>query len=262
MTFKTLRYEKRDSEVWITLNQPEKLNALGVEAASELRQALDELKDDDDARILVITGTGRAFCAGGDVATFHAHGEQAPSVLRAIIFHLHAAISYMLDLKIPVVAGINGVTAGAGMGLCMAADLAIAVESAKFTMAYTAIGATPDGSSTFFLPRLVGTRRALELALTNRTLTAQEAFEWGLVNDVVADDRYSEALEKLVQRLKGGATVAFGHTRRLLRQSLHTPLATQLEDEGNTIATMGRTADFREGVAAFVEKRKPRFSGR
>ncbi len=262
MTFKTLSYEKRDSEAWITLNQPDKLNALGVEGSSELRQALDELMDDRDARVLVLTGSGRAFCAGGDVASFHAHGEEAPRVLRAIIFNLHTAISYLLDLQIPVVAGINGVTAGAGMGLFMAADMAIAVESARFTMAYTAIGATPDGSSTFFLPRLVSTRRAMELALTNRTLTAQEALEWGLVNQVVAEEQYEAALRKLVEQLKNGPTRAFGNTRRLIRQSLYTPLATQLEDEGNTIAAMGRTADFREGVAAFVEKRKPGFSGR
>ncbi len=141
------------------------------------------------------------------------------------------------------------------------ADIAIAAESAVFTMAYTGIGATPDGSSTYFLPRIIGTRRAMELALTNRQLSAQEALDWGMINAVVPDAELVGELDKLARRLSRGPTRAFGKTRRLIRESLHTSLATQLENEAECIISMGATEDFREGVTAFIEKRKPAFKG-
>jgi len=247
MALTTLRYEMNAGVGWITLDQPQSMNALSIELASELRETLGVVKDDPQVRVLVLTGSGRGFCAGGDVAAFYDN--------------LHAAIAYMLDLKIPVIAGINGVVAGAGMGLCMATDLAIAAESARFTMAYTGIGAAPDGSTSFFLPRLVGSRRAMELMLTNRRLDAAEALEWGLVNRVVPDDQLEPELRKLADQLGNGPTAAYGMARRLVRESLYSSVATQLENEANSIVASAKTADFREGVAAFVEKRKAEFKG-
>jgi len=262
MEFETILFEKADQIGRITLNQPKTLNALNLQLASDLREVMSHIKDESDLRVLVLTGTGRGFCAGGDVGSFHANLDDAPKFLGRIIWHLHAAITYMLELKLPVIVGINGVTAGAGMGLCLAADLAIAAESAVFTMAYTGIGATPDGSSTYFLPRLIGTRRAMELALTNRQLTAKEALDWGMINAVVPDTELPGELDKMAQRLSRGPTRAYGNTRRLIRESSNTSLATQLENEANSIVAMAATEDFKKGVTAFVEKRKPEFDGR
>jgi 2-(1,2-epoxy-1,2-dihydrophenyl)acetyl-CoA isomerase len=262
MAYQALTYENTDGIARITFSRPDSLNALDPTLATEVRLALEEARGDPSIRVLILTGTGRGFSAGGDVATFHAHVDTAPAFLRELLMHFHTGITTILELPFPVVAGINGVTAGAGMGYCMAADLAVAAESAVFTMAYTGIGATPDGSTTYFLPRIVGTRRAMEMTLLNRTLSAREALDWGLVNEVVADAELGDAVQALAERLRNGPTRALGNARRLIRESFNTQLATQLENEGNSIAAMGATDDFREGVTAFVEKRKPAFTGR
>ena len=176
--------------------------------------------------------------------------------------NLHAAIGRMARLDKPVLGAINGVAAGAGMSLALATDLAVAAESATFVMAYTGIGASPDGSSTYYLPRMLGMRLALELALLNRPVKAPEALELGLVNRVVPDEELDAAASELAARLAEGPTLAYARTRRLIRQSLSRDLSTQLDDEGEAIIAMAGTADFREGVSAFVDKRKPRFAGR
>jgi 2-(1,2-epoxy-1,2-dihydrophenyl)acetyl-CoA isomerase len=258
----TIRYEKRDGVAQITLDRPDAMNAISVDLAVELRRTLDDAGDDAGVRAVLLTGSGRAFCAGGDVAVFHRELDRSPDVLRDILLNLHAALGRMARIDKPVIGAINGIAAGAGMALALATDLAVAAESASFTMAYTGIGASPDGSSTFFLPRLVGTRRALELALLNRTVPAAEALELGLVNRVVADAELAQAATELAQRLAAGPTLAYARPRRLVRQSLETGLGNQLEDEADAIISMARTDDFREGVTAFVEKRKPRFTGR
>lgn len=261
MALTTLRYDMSDGVGWITLDQPQSMNALHVAMASELRETLGRVKDDSQVRVLVLTGSGRGFCAGGDVAAFHENLDEAHKYIRELVLRFHSAIATMLDLKIPVIGGINGVVAGAGMGLCMATDLAIAAESARFTMAYTGIGAAPDGGTTFFLPRLVGAHRAMEMMLTNRRIDAAEALEWGLVNKVVPDDQLEGEVRELAGQLAAGPTAAYAMARRLVRESLYNSVATQLENEANSIVASAQTADFREGVAAFIEKRKPRFAG-
>jgi 2-(1,2-epoxy-1,2-dihydrophenyl)acetyl-CoA isomerase len=199
---------------------------------------------------------------GGDLRSFSAQDERLPAHLKEVLDHLHAAISHFVRMDAPVIAAVNGVAAGGGMSLACACDLAIAAESARFTMAYTRVGLSPDGAGSYFLPRLVGLRRALDLTLTNRMLSAREALEWGLVSRVVPDAALREEADALAAALAGGASRALAAAKRLLRDSWNETLETQMAEELHSIAAMTRTADAREGIGAFLEKRAPRFSGR
>lgn len=218
---------------------------------------------DEDAgvRCAVITGTGRFFSAGGDLAGFADTGDVG-SLLKEMTVYFHAAVSRLSRMDAPLVAAVNGIAAGAGMSLVAASDLAIACESARFVSAYTASSLSPDGSSTYFVPRLVGMRRAMELMLTNRTLDAAEALDWGLVNRVVPDDELMSATVDLARSLASGATLAFGAVKEMLHSSLAGTLETQMELEARWIARLARTEDGVEGVTAFFEKRSPDFKGR
>ena len=246
----------------ITLNRPEAANGLTLEMARELMQAAIRADEDPGVRAIVLTGAGKLFCAGGDLKSFAGHGDGVGALLKEITAYLHAAISRLTRGDAPVVCAVNGTAAGAGMSLAVASDLTIAAESAKFTMAYTAAGLSPDGSSTWFLPRLIGMRRTQELMLTNRRLTAAEALEWGLVNRVVPDGEALAQAEELARDLAAGPTRAHGVVKRLLASSMSESLETQMEAEATGIAGCAMTGDGREGIQAFLEKRKPAFSGR
>ncbi|MGH7427594.1 MAG: enoyl-CoA hydratase/isomerase family protein, partial [Candidatus Methylomirabilaceae bacterium] len=234
----------------------------GMRMAEELLNAILACEEDRGVRAVILTGADPAFCAGGDVKEFVEQMEALPLYVKRLTILLHGAISRMNRMPKPVIAAVNGVAAGAGMSLAIACDLVIATESARFTMAYSKIGASPDGSSTYFLPRLVGLRRALELTYTNRVLTAREAEVWGLVNRVVPDAEFRPAVRDLVTKLAVGPTLALGRAKRLFLLGQHESLETQMENETELIALSCRTADFREGTAAFVEKRSPLFTGR
>jgi len=201
------------------------------------------------------------FSGGGDLKSFAAQGDALPGHLKEVALYLHAAISRFVRMDAPVIAAVNGAAGGAGMSLCLFADLVLAAESAKFTLAYTRAGLNPDGGSTYFLPRIIGVRRALELALTNRVLSAREALEWGIVTRVVADAELQTEAQALAQGLAAGATRAFGKAKRLLHHSFSESLETQMELEAQAIADSARTHDAREGIAAFIAKRKPAFRG-
>lgn len=262
MDFETLSLVQEGALARVTLERRDAFNALDLKMALELREAMRHVEMDASVRCVLLTGSGKAFSAGGDVAGFHAALPMPEQLIKDIVLPLHDAMAIMTHMDKPVVAAINGITAGAGMGLALAPDLAIAGESAKLTMAYTGIGASPDGGTTFYLPRMVGLRRALELVLENRVLSAQEALEWGLVNAVVPDEELeAEALAR-ARRLAEGPTRAYGSAKRLMHRSFESTLESQLMREGRGIAAMGSTADFAEGVTAFVEKRKPKFEGR
>ncbi len=245
----------------VRLNDPASMNALSASMAQELEGVLGELSQDDAIRALVLTGTGRGFCAGGDVQSFYDNRDDPGETMRAVIGGLHGAVKRLLDAPFPTITAINGVVAGAGMGIALATDLAIAVESAMFTMAYTGIGVSPDGSSTYFLPRLVGTRVAMEMILTNKRLSAREALSLGLVNDVVPDDELEERVGVLASRLAEGPTLAYVRARKLIRSSLPADPFTQMDAEAEGILAAGETHDFYEGVSAFIEKRTPDFTG-
>jgi 2-(1,2-epoxy-1,2-dihydrophenyl)acetyl-CoA isomerase len=213
-------------------------------------------------RAELIRGAGARFCGGGDVKDFATRGPDLSHHLRAITVPLHAAVSQLVRLDAPVVAAVHGSAAGAGLGLVAAADLVVAGASTKFVLAYTGIGVTPDCASSWFLPRLVGLRRSLELALTNRVLDASEARDWGIVSSVVPDDDVTATAERLAAELANGPTRALGGVKRLLHGSLEHTLDQHLVLETEEICRAAATADAAEGIAAFVTKRRPVFNGR
>ncbi len=260
--YTAVRFEVADHVARVTLNRPDAANALNMEMAQELMRVAIRCEEDAAVRAVLVTGSGPMFCAGGDLKSFAAQGDALPGHLKELTTYLHAAVSRFVRMEPPVVAAVNGVAAGAGMSLACACDLILAAESARFTMAYTRAGLAPDGSSTYFLPRIVGPRRALELALTNRALSAQEAFEWGLLTRVVPDAALAAEAEALAAELAAGATRALGAAKRLVQSCWSETLEGQMELESRAISDTGRTLDSREGIGAFLGKRAPRFQGR
>jgi 2-(1,2-epoxy-1,2-dihydrophenyl)acetyl-CoA isomerase len=259
MEYSSLIYEVRENVAKITLNRPQSANALDAAMAHELVDASIRASEDPAVRAVILTGAGRLFSGGGDLKSFAAQGERLPAHLKDVAGHLHMAISRFVRMDAPVIAAVNGAAGGAGLSLCLFADLALAAESAKFTLAYTRAGLCPDGASTYFLPRMIGLRRSLELALTNRILTAKEALEWGMVSRVVPDAALQAEAQALAAQLAAGATGAFGAAKRLLHHSFSESLETQMELEAQAIADRARTREAREGISAFIDKRPPRF---
>jgi 2-(1,2-epoxy-1,2-dihydrophenyl)acetyl-CoA isomerase len=262
MAYQTLRYEVKDAIATLTLNRPDAYNALNLTLGRDLFHATLEADEDPGVRCIVVTGTGKAFCAGGDVKDFAEAGDRVGVVIKELTTYLHGAISRLARTAKPVIMGVNGIAAGGGMSFALAGDLVVAAESAKFTMAYSRIAASPDGSSSYFLPRLIGLRRALELHYTNRVLTAREALDWGLVNRVHPDAEFPGALAGLARELAAGPTLAFGRAKQLFHQSTQESLETQMELEAQAIAACGHSEDFQAGVKAFAAKQPVSFRGR
>lgn len=252
----------RDNVAHITLNRQDAMNALDLEMAKELLDIAMRCDETTGVRAVVLSGAGKMFCAGGDVKRFVTEGKQLPTYVRAITTYLHAAISCLARMNAPVIAAVEGSAAGGGMSLALACDLVIAAESARFMAAYTRIGLCPDGSMTYTLSRLVGLRRALELTLTNRTLTAREALDWGIITAVAPDGEAVRHADALAGQLAQGPTQAFGATKRLIHQGWTESLETQMMAESQAIAAMAGTADANEGMTAFTAKRAPAFTGK
>jgi 2-(1,2-epoxy-1,2-dihydrophenyl)acetyl-CoA isomerase len=261
MANQTVLFEVRNHVAHITLNRPQAGNSLDLETAKELADVSLECERNRDVRAVLINGAGNTFSAGGDVKAFAAQKDLS-RYLRDMTPHIHLAISRLVRLDAPVIAAVEGAAAGFGFSLAISCDLVLAAESAIFVMAYTKIGLAPDGGSTYFLPRLVGMKRALELALTNRRLSAREAHDWGLVTEVVPAERLAARAEELAGSLAQGATATFGSAKRLLHSGWNQSLETQMELESRAIAEAGGTADGKEGIKAFVEKRKAKFAGK
>lgn len=261
MDFETLLYDVADGVATITINRPDAANAMSPQCALEFSQVALLCDDDPAVRAVIVTGAGKMFCAGGDLSAFASAGSGSRSLLKKMAGDLHMGLSRLARTPAPVIAAVNGTAAGAGFSLVMACDLAVAVQSAVFTMAYTNAGLSPDGSSTFYMPRKIGDRRTRELMLTNRVLKADEALGWGIVNEVVPDGQALERASAIASRLASGPTLAFGAVKTLLNGSFDQTLESQMELEARAIGDMSVTGDGQEGITAFLEKRKPAFRG-
>jgi 2-(1,2-epoxy-1,2-dihydrophenyl)acetyl-CoA isomerase len=260
MTQQPLLFERGGPVARLTLNRPEVGNAIDLPLARALMAASIACDEDDTIRCVLLSGAGKLFCAGGDVAAFAAAGEQVPQLLKELTANLHMAISRFARMNKPLVTAINGAAAGAGFGLAILGDIVLAARSAKLVTAYGGIGLSPDGGATWLLPRLVGLRRAQELALTDRRLTADEALALGLVTAVSEDASLMADASAQASKLADMAVRAIGRTRALLLSSFQTGLEEQMELEARAIADSGRDSESREGIAAFLAKRKPDFN--
>jgi 2-(1,2-epoxy-1,2-dihydrophenyl)acetyl-CoA isomerase len=261
MTYSTMTYAVRDGVAHLRFTQPDRANAVSPAFSADLRAAMIEITFDPAVKAVSVTAEGKVFCAGGDLKLFHEAGEALSAVAAAMLVDFHAAIYTMNTIPKPFVAGVRGAAGGAGLSLMSAFDLVVSGESAKYTMAYTRAGVTPDGTSTYFLARHIGLRRMLDLTLTNRVLSAAEAEAWGLVNRVVPDDEVDSATAALAQQLADGATLATGLAKRIVYQGYELGLADAGELEARTITQVMAGHDAHEGIAAFVEKRAAAFSG-
>lgn len=263
MPYESIRFESAGGIARITLNRPDRLNSFTAAMHAELRDALAAVKADASVRVLLLTGEGRGFCAGQDLADRAVAPGDAPVDLgESIEKHYRPLVLALRDLPLPVVCAVNGVAAGAGANIALACDIVIAAASASFIQAFCRIGLIPDSGGTYFLPRLVGTARAMGLALTGDKLTAHEAAAWGLIWKCVEDSELAPTVEALLQQFAQAPTRALGEIKRALHGSAHATLDEQLAHERDVQRALGYSDNYREGVAAFVAKRPPRFTGR
>ena len=255
--------EQNDRIVTVTLNRPDVLNALNPELARELFTALQTAATDDEVRCVVLRGAGAHFLAGGDIEFFRSQVEQTAASgandIASIFDHVHGAIRTVRRMPKPVIASVAGAAAGFGVSLMAACDLAVAANDAVFTLAYCHIGASPDGGSTYFLPRIVGLKRTMELVLLGDRFDSATALDMGLVNRVVAADQLEAETYALAARLASGPSTVYAKAKTLVNASLHNDLDTQLDFEQSHFLECTSSEDFAEGVRAFCEKRRPKF---
>ncbi len=246
----------------IRFNNPASLNAINREMAGQFKDHLKDCSEDPAIKCLTVRGMGKAFMAGGDLKHFYQNIADIVNVAGGLIEAYHECILLMTEMDKPIVTGVQGAVAGGGIGMALAGDYIIAADTAKFTMAYTGIGTSPDGGSTYFLPRLIGRRAALEMALFNKPVDAARALALGMVNDVVAEDALNTAVENVAKKLAEGAAKALGSAKRLVNESLDgTSLEAHLAREKELFLNCAVTSDFEEGIRAFLEKRRPHFGG-
>lgn len=258
-SYETIELETQNRVAVITLNRPDAANGLNAKMASELTSVAGQCQSNSDIRAVVLTANGRFFCAGGDIKEMASHGDNIGPEIKSLADDLHKAISIFARMDAPLIIAVNGMAAGAGFSLAVSADIVIASQAAGFMMAYTNAGLSPDGSSSYFLPRLIGLRRTQELMLTNRKLSADEAHEWGLINQVVEADKLLGAAMKIADRLATGSLKSHLAVKKLLLSTYDNSLEDQMELEGQTIRDCAVGPDGREGISAFTEKRKPEF---
>ncbi|HXA70372.1 MAG TPA: enoyl-CoA hydratase-related protein [Stellaceae bacterium] len=259
-------YESEGGIATLTFNRPKVMNALDGDMREALEAAVDRVEADRGLRVVVLKGAGGGFMAGGDIKFFTEITPLAPAErsrrFEKFIHHVHPLILRLRRIRPPLVASVHGPVAGIGMSFLMACDLAIAAEDSFYTLAYCHIGTSPDGGSTFFLPRTLGMKRAMEVALLGERIDAKTALAWGLVNWVVPAAELGERTAALARRLASGPAEAYAGTKRLLSQSLGSSIETQLQAEAESFARCTGTEDFVEGVSAFIAKRPPKFQGR
>ena len=262
MEYSAIKLEIQDNIATITLNRPAEANALDLAMATELHDAAIRCHHDDAVRAVIVTATGKMFCAGGDLKAMETAGDGKGELLTRMATNLHGAVIRFAHMDAPVIIALNGTAAGGGFSLALSGDYVIASEKAKFVSAYTASGLTPDGSSTYFLAKHVGLLRAKELLLTNRVLTAAEAMQWGLVNRVVEPDALMSEAHSLAKTFATGPTKAYGGLKKLLTTAYDAALESQLEKETRGISGMMETYDGPHGIHSFLNKAKPEFTGK
>jgi len=246
----------------ITLNRPAVMNAMDGAMMARLREVAEQAAEDPAARAVVVRGAGPAFVAGGDVGMMKANLQHMPEIVVRIGRDMHMAFASLRRSPKPVLASVHGACAGAGMGLLAACDLAIAAEGTRFFVAYTRIGTSPDGGVSHWLPRLVGYKKAMELTLLSDVFDAAVARDLGIVNWVVAPERLEEETARIARRLADGPTIAYAEAKTLVNRGFEAGVESQMDEELRAFARCARSADFAEGVTAFVEKRQPKFSGK
>lgn len=261
MPYQTILTDLADGVMTLTLNRPEVLNAFDERMAEEVQDALKKAERDEAVRCLVLTGAGKGFCAGQDLSAMKSRSEEI-SFRAHLLKTYNPIVSRLRAIEKPVLAQMNGAAAGAGLGIALACDLRYAAEGAKFRVAFNAIGLAPDSGVSFSLPRLIGYARAYEVSITNQPITAEQALAWGMVNAIFPADQLAAAVRDLAVRLAQGPTRAFGLTKRAMNKAFQLTIDEALDYEAHLQETAGRTADHKEGVAAFLEKRAPKFAGK
>ncbi|MEQ1929878.1 MAG: 2-(1,2-epoxy-1,2-dihydrophenyl)acetyl-CoA isomerase PaaG [Parvularculaceae bacterium] len=264
-TFETIRFSIESGAARLTLNRPDRLNSFTVAMHGEVASALDAVERDKSVRTLLITGAGRGFCAGQDLSDRAvAPGSEGTGadLGESLENRYNPLIRRLTTLAMPVVCAVNGVAAGAGANIAFAADIVIAAKSAKFIQSFANIGLVPDSGGSWILPRLGGQARALGLALTGEPLSAEQAAAWGLIWKAVDDDKLIDEADTLLARFAAAPTRGLAETKRAIRTALSRTLDQQLDLERDLQRALGRTDDYREGVDAFLTKRKPQFQGR
>ena len=260
MDYESIDFKLDGGIARITLNRPDRLNSFNQQLHSEIRDALGAL---GDARVVILTGAGRGFCAGQDLNDRAVSSDDAPVDLGVTVETCwNPLITSLTSLPQPVIARVNGVAAGAGANIALACDMVVAARSAKFIQSFSAIGLIPDSGGTWVLPRLVGQARALGLALTGEPLAAQKAEEWGLIWKCVDDDQLDTEVDALALKLASLPPLGLAEIKKMIRSTWDRTLSEELTEQRNEMRRLGFTADYREGVAAFLEKRKPNFTGR
>jgi 2-(1,2-epoxy-1,2-dihydrophenyl)acetyl-CoA isomerase len=263
MAYDTILLDVAKGAARLTLNRPDRLNSFNVEMHREVAEALSRVERDPEIRALLITGAGRGFCAGQDLSDRAVTpGDDGVDLGESLENRYNPLIRQLIGLPKPVVCAVNGVAAGAGANIAFAADIVLAAKGAKFIQSFSNIGLIPDSGGTWILPRLAGQARALGLALTGEPLGAEKAESWGLIWRVFDDDQLAGEAEKLVERLAAGPTRGFAAIKMAMRKGWLAGLEEQLDLERDLQRDLGRSGDYREGVAAFMEKRRPNFSGR
>lgn len=259
MAYNTILFTNEGGIARLTLNRPDRLNSFTVEMHEEVADALSDL---GDARTLVLTGAGRGFCAGQDLADRAVAPGQAVDLGESVEKRYNPLVKRLTSLPMPVIARVNGVAAGAGANIALACDIVIAAKSAKFIQSFANIGLIPDSGGTWVLPRLVGQARALGLALTAEPLPAEKAAEWGLIWKAVDDDQLDAEVDALAGRFAQAPTLGLARIKKMIRESWGHSLDEELDLQRDSMRELGCSSDYREGVAAFMEKRTPRFTGR
>ncbi|HYI47602.1 MAG TPA: 2-(1,2-epoxy-1,2-dihydrophenyl)acetyl-CoA isomerase PaaG [Allosphingosinicella sp.] len=259
MAYETIEFKLEGGVARLTLNRPERLNSFTVQMHEEVGDALGKL---GDARCLILTGAGRGFCAGQDLNDRAVAPGEKVDLGESVEQRYNPLIRTLTSLPMPVIARVNGVAAGAGANIALACDIVIAAKSAKFIQSFAAIGLIPDSGGTWVLPRLVGQARALGLALTGEPLSAERAAEWGLIWKAVEDDQLDAEVDALAARFAAGPTRGLARIKRMIRESWGQSLDSELDRQRDAMRELGFSDDYREGVAAFMEKRKPNFTGK